>query len=64
MTRRHRLGDGRTATFILNWTAAAQIIAVESPGTLHRIEGSSSFVAGARPEISGLSGAVFVADVA
>jgi beta-galactosidase GanA len=60
MTRRHRLTDGRQATFILNWTNREQSFTAATDLELHMIEGRKSIVAGAILAVPPMAGAVAI----
>jgi beta-galactosidase len=60
MTRRHRLADGRSATFVLNWTDREQRIVAERSLDFHVIGGSKALAAGTSAIVPALAGAVAI----
>jgi beta-galactosidase len=58
MTRRHRLTDGRQATYILNWTNREQSFTAATTVELHMIEGRKSVAATTIFVVPAMAGAV------
>jgi beta-galactosidase len=60
MTRRHRLTDGRQATYILNWTNREQSLTAATNLELHTIVERKSVAAGAILAVPAMAGAVAI----